>query len=112
MIDVWSLRAAPLNEVRSKPWSLPQLMAGPVAIAAGAWSVVGAQPDAALGGRAPAALTHARLNEIGSLYLSVAGLLNLMVIIDAAHRSVHLTERRARALEAARDAAPEAGPVA
>ena len=104
LIDVWSLRAAPLNEVRSKPWSLPQLMAGPIAIAAGAWSVIGAEPDAALGGRPMAALTHARLNEIGSLYVSVAGLLNLMVIIDAAHRSVHLAERRAAALEAGPDA--------
>ncbi len=31
----------------------------------------------------------------------MAGLLNLMVIIDAAHRSVHLAERRAAALRAA-----------
>ena len=98
---LWVLQAAPLNEVRNKPWSLPQLMTGPVAIAAGAWSVIAAEPDPARHGQPQGALTHARLNEIGSLYLSVAGLLNLMVIIDAAHRAVHLAERRAAAAEAA-----------
>ena len=102
---LWSLQAAPLNEVRNKPWSLPQLMAGPVAIAAGTWSVMAARPDPAHQGQPRGALTHARLNEIGSLYLSVAGLLNLMVIIDAAHRSVHLAERRAAAAASAAGAA-------
>ena len=90
--SMWALQAAPLNEVRNKPWSLPQAMTGPVAIAAGVWSVRAAQPG--LGGHPDGVVTHARINEIGSLYLSVAGLLNLMAIIDAAHRAVHLGERR------------------
>ena len=116
---LWVMQAAPLNEVRDKPWSLPQLMAGPIAIVAGVgsvWSAATPDPngpkdadgtpkrytagDPVKGGspvQAIGVLTHARLNEIGSLYLSVAGLLNLMVIIDAAHRSVHLAERRAAA---------------
>jgi hypothetical protein len=113
MIDVpgsavraWALQAAPLGELRDKPWSLPQAMTGPVAVAAGAWSVAAAEPDPANGGRPSGALTHARINEIGSLYLSVAGLLNLMAIIDAAHRAVHLSERRrARLADAAQGAA-------
>ena len=108
---LWVLQATPVNELRNKPWSLPQLMVGPVAVAAGAWSVAAAEgdprgpkdyagrPEVDSTGKAVqpvGALTHARVNEIGSLYLSVAGLLNLMVIIDAAHRAVHLAERRAR----------------
>jgi hypothetical protein len=97
IVRAWSLKATPINEIRDKPWSLPQLMAGPIAIGAGAWSVLAAAPDPARQGQPYGALTHARVNEIGSLYLSVAGLLNLMVIIDAAHRSVHLAERRAAA---------------
>jgi hypothetical protein len=94
---LWVMQAAPLNEVRDKPWSLPQLMTGPIAIIAGASSVMAAAPDPNLQGQPFGVLTHARSNEIGSLYLSVAGLLNLMVIIDAAHRAVHLAERRAAA---------------
>ncbi len=97
---MWALQAAPVNELRNKPWSLPQAMVGPVAIVAGFASVWAAQPDPDRGGQPRGALTHARINEIGQLYLSVAGLLNLMVIIDAAHRAVHLGERRAAALAA------------
>lgn len=97
---LWALQSAPLNELRDKPWSLPQLMTGPIAVGAGAWSVLAAAPDPARHGQASGVLTHAHSNEIGALYVSVAGLLNLMVIIDAAHRSVHLAERRAAALSA------------
>ena len=108
---LWALEATPLAELRNKPWSLPQAMTGPVAVAAGAWSVAAAggsadgpkgsdgRPLTDSGRRAVdpiGAQSHARLNEIGSLYLSVAGLLNLMAIIDATHRSVHLAERRRR----------------
>ena len=96
----WALAATPLTELRNKPWSVPQLMTGPAAVAAGAWSVAAAAVDPSRGTTASGAAvsvgaqTHARLNEIGQLYLSVAGLLNLMAVIDAAHRSVHLAERR------------------
>ncbi len=109
---LWVLQAAPVGEIRNKPWSLPQAMVGPVAVAAGAWSVAAAggdprgpkdfagRPAVDATGKAVqpiGAQTHAHSNEIGSLYLSVAGLLNLMAIIDAAHRAVHLAERRAAA---------------
>ena len=131
----WALLATPLNEVRNKPWSLPQLMTGPVAVVAGACSVMAAatdpngprdasgepsvypardpqsrQPDPRAGQAVQPIgfTTHARVNEIGSLYLSVAGLLNLMAIIDAAHRAVHLSERR----ESTGDAAQPSGAAA
>jgi hypothetical protein len=32
-------------------------------------------------------LSHARVNEIGTLYTAVAGMLNLLAIIDSAYRS-------------------------
>ena len=56
--------------------------------------VQASRPDPNNAGQAPAEPSHARVNEIGSLYLSVAGLLNLMAIIDAAHRAAQ-TQRAA-----------------
>jgi hypothetical protein len=113
----WVLQVSPLSELRDKPWSVPQVMAGPMAIAAAAASVWAAAPDPNSGTnlekfqdglqrpmsrhpqdqppfyRGIGAMTHARINDIGSLYLSVAGLLNLMAIIDSAHRATRLPSR-------------------
>jgi hypothetical protein len=99
----WSLLVSPLSEVRDKPWSVPQVLTGPIAIISGAWSVWAAGEDPKTvktdpadnspipgSGTAYGAITHARINEIGSLYLSVAGLLNLMAIIDSTWRASHL----------------------
>jgi hypothetical protein len=80
----------PFTEIRNKPWSIAQVMAGPIALAAGAWSVEQSRPISTPDGMQPAgSRSHARLNEIGVLYTAVAGMLNLMVIIDAAYRAVH-----------------------
>jgi hypothetical protein len=102
----WSLLVSPLNEIRDKPWSVPQAFTGPIAIAAGICSVNAAEidprtmkVDSDTGNPDPktgtpfGAVTHARINELGSLYLSVAGLLNLMAIIDATWRASHLNEK-------------------
>lgn len=83
----WALWAAPLAEIRDKPWAVPQLLSGPVSIAAAAWSVYESRPDAATPDQPRGAAAHGRVSEIGSLYLSVAGLLNLMAIIDSSHRA-------------------------
>jgi hypothetical protein len=85
----WVLQVSPLDEIRDKPWSVPQVLTGPIAILSAAWSVHAAALDPSTG-TSIGALTHARVNEIGSLYLSVAGLLNLMAIIDSAWRASHL----------------------
>jgi hypothetical protein len=86
----WSLAAQPLATIADKPWSVPQALAGPTAIVSGALSLWAAHPAA--GTAQPiGALSHARINELGSLYLSVAGLLNLMVIIDSAWRASQLS---------------------
>jgi hypothetical protein len=91
----WIMKSAPIAEIRNKLWSVPQVMAGPIAIVAAAASVHAAEADPARPGHSVGALTHSRINEIGALYLSVAGLLNLMSIIDAAWRASSAAEARA-----------------
>ena len=78
--------AHPLVEIRNKPWAVAQVMTGPIGVMAGAGAVFASRPaDAA--GYPSGARSHSRLNEIGVLYTAVAGMLNLMVIIDAAYRA-------------------------
>jgi hypothetical protein len=78
-----------LRDVGNKPWSICQVLAGPVAVAGGAWSVSASRPPD--GADDPAGvLSHSRINEIAVLYTAVAGMLNLMVIIDAAARAARL----------------------
>jgi hypothetical protein len=74
-----------LGEVGGKPWSICQVMSGPLAVAAGACSV---QASRAPDDSEPAGvLSHSRINEIAVLYTAVAGMLNLLVIIDSAARA-------------------------
>jgi hypothetical protein len=65
-----------------KPWFIGQVMAGPVTMAANYianhWTT---------GAVVGVPMSHARVYEIGVLYTAVAGMLNLMAIIDAAYRS-------------------------
>jgi hypothetical protein len=86
---VWALRATPMAELRDKPWSIPQVLTGPAALGSMAWSVWAARPeDGSLTSAEPrAATSHSRVNEIGVLYTAVAGMLNLLAIIDAASRA-------------------------
>lgn len=70
-------------EIRSKPWSIAQIMTGPVGIVAGYLSIA----EASVGSD-----SHARVNEIAVLYTAVAGMLNLLVIIDTAHRAGQMQE--------------------
>ena len=80
-----------LRDVGNKPWSVPQAMAGPVAIVGGVASVRAAQPGG--GGTEPrGAESHARINEIAILYTAVAGMLNVLAIIDSAYRAHKLGE--------------------
>ena len=56
-----------------------------------AWSVWASKPDNGPGGaEPPGAISHSRVNEIGVLYTAVAGMLNLLAIIDAASRAEQL----------------------
>jgi hypothetical protein len=92
-------------EVRSKPWSIAQVMTGPIGIVAGALSVDASRPDdsmpldpsssSSLLGPVHLSLgndSHSRVNEIAVLYTAVAGMLNLLAIIDTAHRAGQMQE--------------------
>ncbi len=92
--DAWVMQVSPLQEIKGKPWSIAQILAGPMGIASGAASVWAAQPDMSNATEnAPllphAKITHTPVNEAGTLYTAVAGMLNLLVIIDASHRASH-----------------------
>jgi cytochrome b subunit of formate dehydrogenase len=70
----------PIARTLQKPWFIGQVLAGPVAIAS---NVIATR----WGGEAGSPFSHARVYEIGVLYTAVAGMLNLMAIIDAAYRA-------------------------
>lgn len=83
-----------LRDVGNKPWSVPQVMAGPVAVAGGAASVWAARTGP--GSSEPRGPdSHARINEIAILYTAVAGMLNVLAIIDSAYRAHKLAEASA-----------------
>ena len=85
----WVMARHPLDEVRNKPWSIAQILVGPLDIAASAASTWASRegPDmkTPIGAR-----SHSHTNELGVLYTAVAGMLNLLVIIDSAHRAARL----------------------
>jgi hypothetical protein len=93
----WALTAAPMSELRSKPWSIAQILAGPIAIGGGAASVwaAGMDPDDASPRPRPRGVkSHVRVFEIGTLYTAVAGMLNLLAVIDAAARAGRIQATR------------------
>ncbi len=75
---VWVMSATPMQEIKAKPWSIAQILAGPMGIFSGVASVYSAQS---------VAVSHTPVNEAGTLYTAVAGMLNLLVIIDSTHRA-------------------------
>lgn len=86
----WVMHVHPLSEIRNKPWSIAQILAGPLDIIA-SWGSVRASlpgPD----GLAVGARSHARTNELGLLYTAVAGMLNLLAIIDSSYRAARAAE--------------------
>ena len=86
-----TIQAATFRAVAEKPWYVPQLLTGPITIGASVWSV--SISDTYARGTA-------RLWDIGTLYTAVAGMLNLLAIIDAAHRAAVI-----------REANPQLGPM-
>lgn len=82
------------REVQAKPWSIAQVMLGPVAVAGGVASVYAAGTPAVPGAIQRGAESHARVNEIAVLYTAIAGMLNLLAVIDAAGRAQKLAEGR------------------
>lgn len=94
--DQYGRYAAPqrgwVRELAQRPWFLAQVLTGPIGLGGAAASNWAARPaedrNMASGyGEPRGALSHGRINEIAVLYTAVAGLLNLLAIIDAAHRA-------------------------
>jgi hypothetical protein len=67
-----------LSDILQKPWFIGQALAGPMALVI-AWITAHAQP--------PLPTSLARSWEIGTLYTAVAGMLNLMAVIDSSYRA-------------------------
>lgn len=72
----------PAQRILTRPWFIGQVLIGPVGLGA-----------AYISGELASSPTYkpieakARLAEIGTLYTAVAGMLNLLTLIDAAHRA-------------------------
>jgi hypothetical protein len=73
----WILTARPIGEIANKPWYVLQILAGPINLIGSKFSVEAVEYPK----------VKARIGEIGTLYTAVAGMLNLLAIIDAAHRA-------------------------
>lgn len=78
-IAVWALKFDFKGEVLNKPWYIAQSLTGPTNIVA-TWASLKA---ADAGHR----MSTARVFDIGTLYTAVAGMLNLLVIMDATYRA-------------------------
>jgi hypothetical protein len=68
-----------VGEIANKPWFVPQVLAGPITLISARLSLMAASEGVPR--------SHARLLEIGTLYTAIAGMLNLLAIIDAADRA-------------------------
>jgi hypothetical protein len=86
----------PVAELSDKPWYVGQILCGPITLVTSAISVDAARPTdqavaAAQANSSPPAErwppSHSRSWEIGALYTAVAGMLNLLVIIDSVARA-------------------------
>ncbi|MGA2582865.1 MAG: DUF6677 family protein [Tepidisphaeraceae bacterium] len=87
----------PLAELAERPWFAGQVLCGPITLIASDISIHAARPPAtpdssasAIGGQPVqegVESSHSRSWEIGTLYTAVAGMLNLLTIIDAGFRA-------------------------
>jgi len=92
-----------VQAVLQKPWFIGQMLAGPVALIANKVGVTWERPGvrvasaddddddddgvAITGAGQGAPFSHARVYELGTLYTAIAGMLNLLAIIDSAYRA-------------------------
>jgi len=89
-----------MDEIRAKPWSIAQFFNGPVGFVGGYFSYRASKVDPEIYKSQPGRVvtagveSHARVNEIAVLYTAVAGMLNLLAIIDSAHRAGRMLEGR------------------
>ena len=67
-----------LQAVLSKPWFIGQILAGPMTLIT---SHFAKNPEVPF--------SHARIYEIAVLYTAIAGMLNLMAIVDSSYRAAN-----------------------
>ena len=82
--QVAALRSRPIAGTLAKPYYLGQIFVGPTTVA-GSYLSVSA-------GRAGVMRASAKLDAVASLATAVAGILNLLILIDAAARAKRLGE--------------------
>src|SRR3954464_10221266 len=70
------------SRVLQRPWFLGQALAGPLGLMSAYFAKV-----AAMSVQYGNIQSKSRIAEIGTLYTAVAGMLNLLAIIDSAHRA-------------------------
>jgi hypothetical protein len=75
------------SRIINRPWFIGQVLNGPMGIGA---AIVA---DELAKGQYKHVEAKARLAEIGTLYTAIAGMLNLLVIIDSAARSAQREKR-------------------
>lgn len=75
----WALVARPMQTLLEKPWYLAQILAGPVTLAASYFSVEASAQQIPKG--------TAHVAEFGTLYCAIAGMLNLLLILDSTARA-------------------------
>ena len=76
-------------EVFNKPWYPLQALSGAPAIVLSRISITVARPDAATPDAESVHRSHAAVWEMGVLYTAIAGMLNLLAMIDSAYRACH-----------------------
>jgi hypothetical protein len=76
VIDPASSYSNLFRAIMQKPWFVAQILAGPITLIS---ALIAKGPQFVV--------SHVRVNEIGTLYTAVAGMLNLLVIIDCSHRA-------------------------
>lgn len=77
----WLLKQSFAGEVMYKPWYIAQTLNGPMNVLATWVSLDQAQKGVRM--------STARIFDIGTLYTAIAGMLNLLVMIDSAYRASH-----------------------
>jgi hypothetical protein len=80
-----------VNPVSAKPWYVAQVMNSPVVFLLGSYMTAAHQRAEAQNDLSLAYPVYGRAGEVGQIYTSIAGLLNLLCIVNAiymAHRQV------------------------
>jgi hypothetical protein len=83
----WIMRSHAFSEIANKPWYVGQVLTGPLCLIASNYSVEFSRPAGEPGRAMSLPRSHGRIYEIGTLYTAIAGMLNLLAIIDASYRA-------------------------